>query len=97
MQTEGTLSGDAALSIRNSYKATLTEALSASESYSPPFMKLEGHWSSTNIDGHDTKLVWPGSPEAQTFDTGIDADSLKEVGRASVAAPEGFVSVIRHR
>ena len=92
MQTEGTLSGDAALSLRNSYKALLTDALSLSACYSPPLVKLEEQWGSTNVDGKDTKMVWPGSPEAHTLDTGVGADLLREVGRASVAVPEEFVS-----
>jgi len=92
MQSEGTLSGDAAMSLRNSYKAKLTDALSLSASYSPPLVKLEGQWGSTNVDGKHMKMVWPGSPEAQTFDTGVGTDLLREVGRASVAVPEEFVS-----
>jgi len=92
LQAEGTLSRDAALSFRNSYKATIVEALSASASYSPPLVKLDGRWSSTKIDGKDAKMVWPSSPEARTFDTGVGAESLKEVGKASVSVPEKFVS-----
>ncbi|KAL4072369.1 thiamine diphosphate-binding protein [Scleroderma yunnanense] len=87
---ECTLSGDAALSLRNSYKATLTEALSLSTSYIPPLVKLEGQWSSAKIDGEDVKLVWPGSPEARTFDTGVGAETLREVGKASVSVPGEF-------
>ena len=92
MQAEGTLSKDAALSLRNSYKATIAEALSASASYSPPLAKLDGQWSSAKIDGEDAKMVWPSSPKARTFDTGVGAESLKVVGRASVSVPEKFVS-----
>ena len=94
IQAEGTLSKDAALSLRNSYQATLTDALSASASYSPPLVKLEGQWRSTKIvGGKETKLVWPGSPEAQTFGTGVGPESLlREVGRASVSVPVAFVS-----
>lgn len=53
---------------------------------------MEGQWGSISVDGKDTKMVWPGSSEAQTFDTGVGADLLREVGRASVAVPEEFVS-----
>ena len=94
IQDEGTLSKDAALSLRNSYQAKLTDALSASASYSPPLVELDGQWHSTKTVGErETELVWPGSPKAQTFDTGVGPESLlREVGRASVSIPEAFVS-----
>ena len=98
MQAEGTLSKDAALSLRNLYQATLTDALFASVSYSPPLVKLEGQWSSTKTVGEkEMRLVWPGSPEAQIFDTGVGPESLlREVGRASVSVPEAFVSASKY-
>ncbi|KAI6158451.1 dehydrogenase E1 and transketolase domain-containing protein 1 [Pisolithus thermaeus] len=90
LMNEGVLQKDTAASVRGSYKETLTDALAASASYSPPPIKLERQWSTTKIDGNDIKMVWPGSSEAQTFDTGVNAELLKEVGRASVSVPEGF-------
>ncbi|KAI5981244.1 dehydrogenase E1 and transketolase domain-containing protein 1 [Pisolithus albus] len=87
---EGVLQKDTAASVRSSYKEALTDALAASASYTPPPIKLERQWSATKIDGNNIKMVWPGSPVAQTFDTGVDAETLKEVGRASVSVPDGF-------
>ncbi|KAI6039566.1 thiamine diphosphate-binding protein [Pisolithus marmoratus] len=87
---EGTLEEDAAASVRKSYKATLTDALAVSSSYNPPLVKLEGQWSVTKIDGNSVKMVWPGSAAAQTFDTGVDAEVLREAARASVSVPDGF-------
>lgn len=87
---EGTLEEDTAASVCASCRATLTDALAASASYSPPLVKMEGQWNATQIDDNDVKMVWPGSPEAQTFDTGVDAEVLREVGSASVSVPDGF-------
>ena len=36
-------------------------------------------------------MVWPGSKEAKTFDTGVPAEVLQKAGRGSVEVPTGFV------
>jgi probable 2-oxoglutarate dehydrogenase E1 component DHKTD1 len=44
---------------------------------------LEGQWKG---------VVWPASAEAAHDPvTGVDVDILKDIGRASVKVPEGFV------
>ncbi|KAG6330643.1 hypothetical protein ID866_8445, partial [Astraeus odoratus] len=87
---EGLLSQDTAQALRNTYKATLSDALSLSTSHILPLVKFDGQWSSTKIDGRNVPMVWPGSPEARTFDTGESSESLRKVGKASVSVPEGF-------
>jgi hypothetical protein len=45
---------------------------------------LKDQWSS---------MVWPASNEAvKNPDTGLPAEHLQHIGRASVAVPDGFVS-----
>ena len=40
-------------------------------------------------------MVWPASDEAEHDPkTGVDRNVLEKVGRASIAVPEGFVSLI---
>ena len=40
-------------------------------------------------------MVWPASEEARHDpETGMDRTVLERVGRASIAVPEGFVSII---
>lgn len=51
-----------------------------------------GQWSSIRVDREDKSIVWPGSTEAQTFNTGVNAELLKKIGESSVSVPEGFVS-----
>lgn len=37
-------------------------------------------------------MVWPGSNDAQANpETGVDENTLKEIGQASVIVPDGFV------
>lgn len=36
-------------------------------------------------------MVWPGSKEAKTFDTGVPTEVLQKAGRGSVEVPIGFV------
>ena len=36
-------------------------------------------------------MVWPGSKEARTFDTGVSAEMLQKAGKGSVEVPAGFV------
>lgn len=38
-------------------------------------------------------MVWPGSKEAKTFDTGAPAEVLQKAGKASVDVPAGFVRI----
>jgi probable 2-oxoglutarate dehydrogenase E1 component DHKTD1 len=38
-------------------------------------------------------MVWPASEEARSDpDTGVERETLKAIGRASVTVPDGFVS-----
>ncbi|KIJ14628.1 hypothetical protein PAXINDRAFT_12464 [Paxillus involutus ATCC 200175] len=88
--SDGTLSKDSASSVRTSYKATLNDALAASATYVPPPVKFDGQWSTTVIDGTGVRMVWPGSKEARTFDTGVSSEVLRKVGKGSVEVPDGF-------
>lgn len=39
-------------------------------------------------------MVWPGSKEAKTFNTGVPAEELQKAGRGSVEVPTGFVPTV---
>lgn len=55
-------------------------------SYVPPPLTFQGEWEG---------MVWPASKEARhNPETGVDRTVLEGVGRASVAVPEGFVSLV---
>lgn len=74
--------------IRKSYNAQLEEELAAVEDFKPKSEMLEGKWSN---------LVWPaGSKASHDPDTGVSENHLKEVGKASVTLPDGFVSSLCH-
>ena len=50
---------------------------------------LQGQWKG---------LTWPGSKDAvRDPETGVDQETLQQVGRASVSVPEGFVSRLNGR
>lgn len=74
----------------------LNDALTASATYFPPSVKFEGQWKSIVIDGKEVPMVWPGSKEAKTFDTGVPAEVLQKAGTGSVEVPAGFVSDLLH-
>ena len=69
----------------------LNDALTATAAYSPPLVKSEGQWKSIDIDGKEVPMVWPGSKDATTFDTGVPAETLQKAGTGSVEVPAGFV------
>ncbi|KAG8217006.1 thiamine diphosphate-binding protein [Butyriboletus roseoflavus] len=88
--SDGVISHDSASSIRSSYKAVLNDALTASATYSPPSVKFDGQWKSILSNGKEVFIVWPGSKEAKTFNTGVPAEVLHKAGRGSVKVPAGF-------
>lgn len=72
--------------VRNDYKAYLETELGNVASYTPKATILQEQW---------TGITWPTSDEADyNPSTGVDKDTLVRVGKASVAAPDGFVSAI---
>ena len=72
--------------LRSTYKAYLESELEKSASFKPQSLKLDGKWND---------MVLPVSANAtRNPDTGVSIDILKNVGRASVEVPEGFVSKI---
>jgi len=77
------ISLEAAKAVRDGYKASLNTALADVVSYVPPPLKFEGAWKG---------MVWPASPDAREEDTGVTSAVLKDVGKASVHVPGGFVS-----
>ncbi|KAJ7505194.1 Transketolase, pyrimidine binding domain-containing protein [Mycena galericulata] len=69
-------------SIRTAYKSELDAALSCVSSHVPTASMLEKQWKG---------MVWPASSSAErTPETGVPAEQLKEVGKASVKIPDGF-------
>ena len=72
------------MNVRTSYKETLEKALSAVASYQPTAPMLQDQW---------CDMVWPAGGQAiWNPDTGVDKNTLVEVGKASITVPEGFVS-----
>lgn len=80
------ISLEAAKAVRDGYKASLNTALMDVASYVPPPTRFEGAWKG---------MTWPASPDARQYDTGVSNTMLKEVGKASVHVPGGFVSAMR--
>ncbi|KAI0676210.1 dehydrogenase E1 and transketolase domain-containing protein 1 [Trametes maxima] len=81
---ENVLTKDAAEAVRARHKEFLASELSAAASHMPgsTLSTLQGQWKD---------LVWPASKEAAWDpETGVEKDTLKRVGRASVSVPEGF-------
>jgi hypothetical protein len=85
LQLDGVISPEAAKAVRDDYKASLNAALTDVASYVPPPVRFEGAWKG---------MVWPASPDARQYGTGVSDTVLKEVGKASVHVPGGFVSAI---
>jgi len=70
--------------VRKSYKSHLEAELAKVPGYLPSASMLQEQWSG---------IVWPVNKEAEHDPiTGLDRSILQQVGRASVAVPEGFVS-----
>ncbi|TFK59686.1 dehydrogenase E1 and transketolase domain-containing protein 1 [Pluteus cervinus] len=68
--------------LRSSYKAHLESELAKTPSYEPTQTVLGGRWSS---------MVWPTGKDADfNPKTGVEIDTLKKVGEASVQVPGGF-------
>ena len=86
-QNEGVLSQESATTLRASYKGHLNSELTQADSYEPQVSMLQNQW---------TGLVWPASDQAERNpNTGIDTETLRRVGKASVHYGEGFVSLTR--
>ncbi|KAF8158979.1 dehydrogenase E1 and transketolase domain-containing protein 1 [Mycena galopus ATCC 62051] len=79
---EEVLDANKIASVRAAYKSELEAALSRVSSHVPSASMLEKQWKG---------MVWPASPSADRKpETGVEAEQLKAVGRASVQIPEGF-------
>ena len=73
--------------VRNDYKAYLEAELGNVASFVPDASILQEHWAG---------ITWPTNDEADHNPvTGVNENTLIRVGKASIAAPDGFVSVIR--
>jgi probable 2-oxoglutarate dehydrogenase E1 component DHKTD1 len=72
--------------VRAEHKAYLEAQLAATETWQPTTPMLADAWA---------QCVWPASDKAvRDPATGVDVKVLQEVGRASVAVPSDFVSVL---
>ncbi|CAL1698812.1 unnamed protein product [Somion occarium] len=79
---ENIITAESATSLRSSYKAFLNDELSEADSYVPKASMLEKQWNG---------IVWPATPEAvRNPDTGVDIQTLKDIGKASIYFPESF-------
>ncbi|KAI9062004.1 dehydrogenase E1 and transketolase domain-containing protein 1 [Trametes sanguinea] len=81
---ENVLTKEAAESVRAEHKEFLSSELAAAASHRPgsALSVMQGQWKG---------MVWPASKEAVWDpETGVERDTLKRVGRASVTVPEGF-------
>jgi 2-oxoglutarate dehydrogenase complex dehydrogenase (E1) component-like enzyme len=85
LQNEGVLSEEKAAADRSAYKQHLEKELAKADGFQPEADMLSGKWSG---------LVWPGdiSKVNRSPKTGVNAQTLVEIGKTSVAAPVGFVS-----
>ncbi|CDO71005.1 hypothetical protein BN946_scf184844.g9 [Trametes cinnabarina] len=82
---ENVLTKEAADSFRSGHKEFLSSELAAAASHKPgsALSVMQGQWKG---------IVWPASKRAVWDpDTGVERDTLRRVGRASVTVPEGFV------
>lgn len=78
------ISPEEASNLRKQHAATLEADLDKIDEYKPNSDMLQGKWAG---------MVWPNTPEAKHEPrTGLPADQLKEVAKASVTLPEDFAS-----
>ncbi|KAF7299554.1 2-oxoglutarate dehydrogenase E1 component mitochondrial [Mycena chlorophos] len=82
LMAEGVLDPSKIADVRNSYKAELDDALVKVSSYAPAASMLQKQWAG---------MAWPASSAAEPYpDTGVSENTLKAIGKASVAIPNGF-------
>ncbi|KAI9224388.1 thiamine diphosphate-binding protein [Blastocladiella britannica] len=77
---QGVVTAAEADALRESWYKKLDDDLAAVDTYTPPTTHLQGKW--TGIESPKTAVVSPV--------TGVDEATLKKVGLASVATPQGF-------
>lgn len=83
-QSEGVLTEGQIAEVRSRWEGFLESELKDTTSYVPTTTAAEGQWKG---------IVWPANEKADySPDTGVEIDTLKHVGEASVKTPEGFVS-----
>lgn len=88
IQAEEVLTAQNIASVRESYKSHLETELAKVDEYVPTAPMLQDQWSG---------MVWPASEAAERDPlTGVKAEILEKVGKASVAIPDGFVSLPLH-
>jgi probable 2-oxoglutarate dehydrogenase E1 component DHKTD1 len=88
VQAEEVLTAQNVASVRESYRSHLETELAKVDGYLPTASMLQDQWSG---------MVWPASEAAERDPpTGVKAEILEKVGRASVAVPDGFVSLPLH-
>ena len=79
---------DDIVTLRNDYKKYLDAQLEASKCFVPVNKSLGGKWKA---------MVMPNGQDAiRDPETGVDADTLTNIGKASVSVPDGFVSVVHY-
>lgn len=89
--SEGTLTPERAESFKKEHFDKLDESLEASkpENFKVPPLPMYRGWD---------KMIWPDPNEwTQQVETGVDLDTLKQVGKRSAQLPDGFVSRIARR
>lgn len=80
------LTAEAAAQVREEHKAHLEAELARVEAYQPKAKMLKEQWAG---------CVWPASKEAvHNPETGVREEVLRDVARASVSVPDGFVSLL---
>ncbi|KAI0063865.1 2-oxoglutarate dehydrogenase, E1 component [Artomyces pyxidatus] len=80
--SDGIITSESAVSVREAYKAHLEDQLAKSTSYTPSPTLFQGQWEN---------IVWPASADAlRAPETGVERGILEKVGKASVTVPEGF-------
>ncbi|KAG6816029.1 hypothetical protein H0H87_009275 [Tephrocybe sp. NHM501043] len=86
LRSEDVMDSDTIQSVRTAHKSHLEAELALVPTFQPEASMLQAQWSG---------MVWPGSEDA-IYDpqTGVQEETLKAVGRASVAVPDNFVSLV---
>jgi hypothetical protein len=83
MKADKIMTAEEIAEVRNAHKVLLEEKLAAVSSFEPSIPTPNDQWS---------PMVWPSGGKAESPNTGVPEQVLRDVGKASVTiSPEGFV------
>ncbi|EKM51353.1 uncharacterized protein PHACADRAFT_152038 [Phanerochaete carnosa HHB-10118-sp] len=88
--SEGVIDSSTAESIRSLHKDHLNSELAAADTFDPPPLEHTAQWKGIVSPLNDAAGIEQESPVLYHPETGIQKELLVEIGKASVATPEGF-------